>query len=76
MNNKRYNIVYAERKSLVTDKFYSSFAEVHSILKNGEEVTVAIDYRFEGKWYCEGYKVIGKDRNGVCWTQRAIAQEY
>lgn len=76
MERKRYSIVYTSRKALNNDKFYQSFDDIHKLLKRGEQVTVAIDYQFEGKWYCEGYKQIGKDKNGVCWTQRSTAHEW
>lgn len=73
---KRYSIVYANRQALINDNFYKSFVEVQSLLKKGEEVTVAIDFLFEGKWHCEGYKQVGKDRDGACWTQRSTAHEW
>lgn len=75
-DRKRYSIVYANNKSIINDKFFKSFTEIHKILKNGEEVTVAMEYLFEGKWYCEGYKQIGKDISGNCWVQRSIAHEW
>jgi len=73
---KRYNVVYASRKSLLNDKFYTSIDEVHNLLRVGEEVTIAVDYLFEGRWCCEGYKQIGRDRSGICWIQRSTAREY
>lgn len=73
---KRYNIVYASRKNLINDKFYKSFPEIHNLLRNGEEVTIAIDSLLEGRWCCEGYKQVGKDKDGVCWTQRSMAREW
>lgn len=73
---KRYSVVYANRRTLISDNFYKSVAEVHNILRKGEEITIAIEYLFEGKWYCEGYKQIGKDKDGTCWTQRSTSQEW
>ena len=73
---KRYSIVYAPRKSLINDDFFTSFEAVHKVLKRGEEVTVAIETLFQGRWDCEGYKQVGKDKKGICWTQRSIAYEY
>lgn len=73
---KRYSIVYAGCQSLINDKFYSSFAEVHKVLKRGEEVTISVEYQFEGRWHCEGYKQVGKDKDGICWTQRSTAREW
>jgi hypothetical protein len=68
--------VYAARKNLINDKFYKSFDEIHRLLHKGEEVTVAIDILIEGRWNCEGYKVIGKDKDGICWVQRSISHEW
>jgi hypothetical protein len=73
---KRYSIVYANRKILIGDNFYKSYAEIHKKLFKGESITVAIDYLFEGKWHCEGYRQIGKDSDGICWTQRSLAHDY
>lgn len=73
---KRYSIVYAPRQSLIDHDYFESIEEIHKFIKKGEEVTIAIDCLFEGRWRCEGYKQVGKDKNGICWKQRSTALEY